>query len=421
MTENKLKSILESQTFSIILSLVIALLLWLYVTGTEGVTVEKEFSNVKVNFKGTEELSEAKGLLVMGSDANSVNLTVSGLRRDVAKLSEKNLSVTVDLTDVKSEGYYALLYSVDYPDGVTEDIFNSVRGYPETVAVTIDRLSSKKVDVKGSFTGSVADGYMAQDKLIFDPLTVKVSGPKALVEQVDCAWVSITREQVDSSLSYMTSFVLQDHAGNALENTGLTLDVDEVQVTLNVYLTKTVALKATVIPGGGALEENALVTVEPSGITLAGSAETLDAVNQIVIDTIKLSNVNGEYEATDVLIPIPNDTINLSGSTTANVRVEIQNLNTATFTIGQAAVVFTNAPEGFEPECITEKLPILLRGSAEDMEKVEFNYIRVVVDLTDFSAATGISEMAAKVSVDGFPNVGAVGEYKVFVRLNAKK
>lgn len=418
--ENKLKSILESQTFSIILSVVIALLLWLYVTGTEGVTVEQEFSGVKVNFKGTEELSEAKGLLVMGTDVNSVNLTLTGLRRDIAKLSEKNLSVTVDLTGVKSEGYYALLYSIDYPQGVAEENFSSVHGYPETVGVTIDRLSSKKVDVKGSFTGSVAEGYMAQDKLSFDPLTVKVSGPKGLVEQVDCAWVSITREQVDSSLSYMTSFVLQDAEGNALETNGLTLDVDEVQVSMNVFLTKTVALKATVIPGGGALEENAVVSVEPSSITLAGSAETLDAVNQIVVDTVKLANVNTEYEATDLLIPIPNETLNLSGVSSANVKVEIQNLSSASYTIGKDAVVFTNTPENYEAECITENLPILLRGSAEDMKKVASNYIRVVVDLSDFVASTGISEMAAKISVDGFPNVGAVGEYKVFVRLNAK-
>ncbi len=421
MTEKKFKSILESKPFSLILSLAIALLMWLYVTGTEGVTIEKEFRGVKVNYKGSEELSESSGLMVTGTDVSTVNLTLTGLRRDIAQLSEKNLSVTVDLAGVKSEGYYAMVYTINYPSGASEDNYSSVHGSPETVAVTIDRFASKKVDVRGSFTGSAADGYMVSDKLLFDPLMVKVSGPKALVDQVDCAWVSINRDNIDTTLSYMTSYTLQDAEGNTLEANGLTLELDEVQVTLNVYLTKTVALKAALVDGGGATEEkNAIVTVEPASITLAGSAETLDAVNQIVIDTVKLANVNPVYEAKDVLIPIPNDTVNLSGVSTANVKVEIQGLNTATFTVGKAAVVFTNVPEGFEATCITENLPILLRGTTEDIEKIATSNLRVVVDLTDFNAASGIGEMAAKISVDGFPNVGAVGDYKVFVNLKAR-
>ena len=420
MTEKKFKSILESKSVSLLLSLLIAVLLWLYVTGTEGVTTEKDFRGVKVIYKGTEELSESSGLMVTGADVSTVDLTFTGLRRDIAHLSEKNLSVTVDLSTVKSEGYYSMAYSINYPEGASEEDYSSVRCSPDTVAVTIDRLFSKKVDVRGAFTGSAADGYMVQDKLVFDPLVVKVSGPKALVEQVDCAWVTISRENVDSTLSYMTSFTLKDAEGNVLEANGLTLDMDEVQVTLNVYLTKTVALKASVVPGGGATEENAIVTVEPASISLAGSAETLDAINQIVIDTVKLSNVNPLYEAKDILIPIPNDTINLSGVSTASVSVEIEGLSTETFTLGKNAVAFTNVPEGFEPESITEHLPVLLRGSAEDMEKVVAGNVRLIVDLTEFSAASGISEMPVKVSVDGFPNVGAVGDYKIFVRLSAK-
>ncbi len=419
MTEKKFKSILESKTVSIVLSLLLALLLWLFVTGTEGVTTEKVFHDIKVTFKGTEELSEANGLLVTGTDVNTVDLTLTGLRRDIALLSDDDLSVTVDLTKVKSAGYYALVYTVNFPDGVKEENYSSVHGSPDTVAVTIDRVANKKVDVRGSFTGSAADGYMVQEKLIFDPLTVRVSGPKALVDQVDCAWVTINRDEVDASLSYMTSFTLLNAEGEPLEAAGLTLDVDEVRVTMNVLLTKTVALKAAVIPGGGAGEEDALVTVFPASITLAGSAETLDAVNQIVVDTVKLANVNPFYEAKDILIPIPNDTLNLSGITTAEVRVEIQNLQTTAFSVDKTAVVFTNAPEGFTAECITESLPILLRGSAEDMGKVALNNIRLIVDLAEAGAAAGIHNLSVKISLDGFPDVGAVGEYKAYIRLDA--
>ena len=420
MTENKSKSIWDNQYVLIVVSILGALLLWLYVTGTDGVETTREFRNVKVIFEGAEELQESSGLIVTGQDSNTVDLTLSGLRRTLGKLSEKELSVTVNLGNVTTTGHYTMLYTVNYPDKVNGEDITVVDSNPDTVYVTIDRLTSRKVEVKGSFTGTTAEGYMADETLIFDPLTVKISGPQTLVDSVDCAWVSISREGVDSTLSYMASYTLLDDEGNKIDTSALTLDTDEVSVTLNILMTKTVALKVALIPGGGALEENTLVTVEPKSITLAGSPETLDSVNQIVVDTIKLANVSSVYEAEGVLIPMPNDTVNLSGQPTANIHLEIQNLATTTFNVDNDAVVFTNVPEGWTAECITETIPVLVRSRPEDVETVSIGNIRIVADLTEYNGSSGIINIPVKVNVDGHTDAGAVGEYKIYIRLSNK-
>ena len=420
MTEKKKNSLWDNKLSLSLLSLLMALFLWLYVTGTDGVEVTREYRNVKVQFIGVEELQESSGLIVTDQDVNTVDLTLSGLRRTLGKISEKDLSVTVDLRSVTTTGHYTMLYQVAYPEDISGDDITVVGSEPNTVYITVDRLTSRKVEVKGSFSGTTAEGYMADDMLAFDPMTVKVSGPQSLVEQVDCAWVSITREGVDSTLSYMTSYTLLDAEGNAIDPAPLTLETEEVNVTLNVLMTKTVALTAARIPGGGATEENTVLTVEPKSITLAGSPETLDSVNQIVVDTIKLANVNSVYESEGLLIPIPNDTVNLSGVTMASVHLEIQNLATKTFNLDNDAVIFTNVPEGFDAECITEIVPVLVRSSGEDVESISEGNIRLVVDLTDCTASAGIINLPVKVNVDGHADAGAVGEYKVYVRLSAR-
>ena len=47
--------------------------------------------------------------------------------------------------------------------------------------------------------------------------------------------------------------------------------------------------------------------------------------------------------------------------------------------------------------------------------------MRLVADLSEVGANTGVFNVPVKVSIDGFPEAGAVGEYKVYVQVSAGK
>lgn len=415
---NRTKTITESKVFWFAVSLFASLILWLYVTNTEGIPTEKTFHDVKVLFNGEEELHESSGLIVTELDHTTIDLTLSGLRRDIGKINSSNLSVTVDLSTVRSEGHYTMLYKINFPEKVNEDDIALVDSSHSSVNITVDRYTSRKVEVKGSFTGSAAEGYRAEETPAFDPLVVKVSGPKTLVEAVDCAWVSITRENLDETISYNSTYTLLDAEGNPVDMSQLILETEEVNVTLTVLMTKTVALTASLLPGGGATDANCAVKVEPASIMLAGTAEELESINQIVVDTVNLANVNSLYESADIVIPIPNNTVNLSGISTASVRVEIQNLATSTLTVVKDDIVCTNVAEGYTAEVITESLPVLVRSSEEEIGSIVAKNVRVVADLAEVDGSAGILNVPVKISIDGFPAAGAVGEYKIFVHLS---
>ena len=415
----RFKTITDSKVFWFIVSLFASLILWLYVTNTEGIPTEKTFQDVKIQFIGEDELHESSGLIITEQDVTSVDVTLSGLRRDIGKLNSSSLSVTVDLSNVRSEGHYTLLHKVSFPDNVDEDAFTLVDSSRRSVNITVDRYISRKVEVKGSFSGSAAEGYRAEETPTFDPLVVKISGPKTLVESVDCAWVSITRENLNETISYNTTYTLLDAEGNPVDMSQLILDTEEVNVTLTVLMTKTVALAASLIPGGGATGDNCAVKVEPASIMLAGTAEELETINQIVVDTVNLAAVNSLYEASDLVIPIPNNTVNLSGVSTASVRVEIQNLATQTLTVPKEDIVCINAGDGYTAEVITEALPIVIRTTQEDIGSISARNLRVVADLSEVAGSAGVLNVPLKISVDGFPEAGAVGEYKVYVHVSA--
>lgn len=73
-----LKRITESRVFWMILSLLAASLLWMYVTTTEGVEVEKTLTGVKIEFLGADAMRASSDLIVTEQDRTTVNLTLSG-------------------------------------------------------------------------------------------------------------------------------------------------------------------------------------------------------------------------------------------------------------------------------------------------------------------------------------------------------
>ena len=74
-TGKKSSRILDRRGFWMAVSLLAAVILWLYVTTTEGVEREMMLSGVKIEFTGAESLRESSGLIVTEQDRTSVNLT----------------------------------------------------------------------------------------------------------------------------------------------------------------------------------------------------------------------------------------------------------------------------------------------------------------------------------------------------------
>ena len=142
-TEQKktLKRIVDSRGFLMIASLLAAVVLWLYVNSTEGVDADKVLSGVKIEFLGADTLRESSGLIITEQDRDSVNLTVKGTRRVLSKLSSTNVTATVDLSRVTTDGWNSVYYEISYPDGVSAEEVTVIRSSADIVNFYVDRLT----------------------------------------------------------------------------------------------------------------------------------------------------------------------------------------------------------------------------------------------------------------------------------------
>ncbi len=410
--------ILDSKGFWMVFSLLAAILLWTYVTSTEGVEVEKVFSNVKIVFSGAEALRESSGLIVTEQDISSVDLTLKATRRVITKLNSANITAAIDLSRVVTDGRYSVSYEINYPNTVSSDEVTVVRCSADVVNFYVDRQTRKTVPVEGEFLGSTEEGYLADDSLIFDPMVVTVSGPKTAVNAVDHAYIAITRMDVDKTLQFSTTYELRDAEGNPVDDADILLDTQEVTVTLNVLSTKLVPLDVTIVNGGGATrDENTKITIVPASVLLSGDAAAIDSVSKIVLGSIDLSDFASGYSATYTIVP-PDSTDNLSGVSEASVSVEIVGLSTEVFTLGHDNISCINVPEGYNAEIHTQALSVTVRGPAEQISQMNASNLRAVADLSDISVGvSGVINPYARIYIDGYPDVGVIGDYSIYVGL----
>ena len=402
-----LKRLTDSRVFWMILSLFAASLLWMYVTTTEGVEVQKTLTGVKIEFLGADAMRASSDLIVTEQDRTTVNLTLSGTRRVLSKLTNSNVTATVNLNNVTADGRYSVSYDIAFPAGVNANEVTVVHTSSDVVNFYVDKLARKTVEVKGAFTGNTAEGYLADESMVFDPLVVAISGPKTVISKVDHAFVAITREEVDRTLSYSTTYSLVDANNNPVEDSSIQRETEEVTVTLNVLSTKEVPLDVTIIDGGGATRDaNTRIEITPSSIMLG---------------TINLSTFATDFSATYTIIP-PNGTENMTGVTEATVTVSITGVATKSFSVNPDNIICINVPDGYDAENITQALNVTVRAPQEVLDRISEVNLRAVADLSNLGTnASGVFTPTVEIKIDGFPEAGCVGEYKIYITLKEKR
>lgn len=401
----------NSKIFWAILSLLASFLLWAYMTSTEEIPIDRTFK-VPVVFQGAEELRSSRGLIVTGADVDTVTIQVRGSRGNIGYLHGSDLMAEVDVSGILQAREMEANYTIVWPSSVDQSDVSIIGKSPETIQFSVVQESAKTVEVKGVFSGSLAEGYTA-DPIVVEPSTITLYGPESELQNVSNACVYINRDNVDTTLGPIKStYVLLDANGNEVPIQEITSDRSTVTVTLPVLMKKELPLTVNLREGAGATVDNCVVTVEPKSIEVAGDKMILESMNQIAIGTVDLTDFASSYENT-FTIPLNNALRNLTGTTEATVKITVRGLETKKITTSNISVT------GGKAELTTTQLEVTIRAPADVIEQITADNVRIVADLSDYEATTGVVAIPAEIYVDGYENAGAVGEYSVSVNLNS--
>jgi YbbR domain-containing protein len=406
----------DSRLLWAVLSLFLAVIIWVYYGSNFGTEQTTTFYGVEVVYSGETAMRDSLNLIISNEEATTVNVTLTGSRRDISRLTSSDLKAVVNLSNVTTAGYRTMGYTLSYPSSVNSAGITVKSQTPSTIGLQISKLATKVVEVRGRFDGTVQEGYAIDSAgMTFDPAYVTLIGPEEELDQVSCAYAVLDKDDVSSSFTATANFSLIDAEGETLSFEDVTMDAETVNVTVPINLTKEVALDVSLVEGGGATADNVIKTITPSSIILAGDAATLDSINTVYVATIDLSDYV-TFPSTEYSIVLPNNTENLSGITTATVDLSFTGLAVQPFVATN--ISYTNLADGYTAQIYEPTILVNIRAPESVLNLIEANNIRVVADLTDITTS---SKVPVTVYVDGYSEAGAVGDYAVYVQVKAEE
>ncbi len=392
------------------LAILIAVVLWIYVVSVVDPVSERTISDIMPTYVGSEELLNTANLIVGNKADNLVDVRIKGTRQALAAVDEANVKVEVDISKTREAGTYELAYKVILPSG---DV-SVVNRDPDRLTVKMDKIVTATVPIRVAFEGNVADGYMAGESTTV-PGSLSVLGLAEEINSISYAQVKIGKKDLNTSIHEQMEYAFYDANNKVLELTSIQTESETVEVSLPVYKTKTVPLTVELVEGGGAKEKNVTYEISPAEITIAGDEKTIDAMQSLTIGVVDLAKYSSDTKI-PLKLTMPEGIQNISGESGAEVSVKFNGLYLKS--IETSAIEIINIPSGYNIEPLTNSLAVLIRGSDEDIKRVLAKNVRVVVDLSGTALSSGQHTLTGSAAVDGIESVGAVGEYRVLVKVS---
>lgn len=282
------KRLVENDRFLKIISLVIALVVWIIIINVAAPVNEKTFFRIPVNVNYTDSVPERNGLMMLTTDDSLyVGITVSGQRSRLIGLKEDEITASLNFDNILSEGVHQVPISVSVKgSGVTVTDISPSRVFVIQFAEVLQR----DIPVELVYTGSYPDGYKEVSHRL-SPETIRISGPRDTVESIQTVRIELDPSGKESSYESTLPIRILDSKGEAVDRKYLTIDTTQVLANIELTYEKELPLTFRLVNGFGGNETYASATLSQTSVILRGNAKTIRGLSSIDLGEIHLENL----------------------------------------------------------------------------------------------------------------------------------
>lgn len=402
-----------------ILSLFLAIVLWLAIITAEDPVITRDFSDIKITEINGDKLTEGGKAYSYTSD-DTVSIRAEGRTSIVGRLTANDFEAVADLSKMSLTG--AVVVDVSCPKYPSVEI--TPIGSSNVVTVTMEDLSEKSLSVRVVTEGKVADNkYIGTGTAV--PNLVTVSGPASEVGKVKDAVAYVTANNtITSDINTTTSLVLLDSDGNEINSTTLKCSESDIRVQVPVYNTKTVPISFDVT--GEVADGYQLVSAvyEPKEITLAGTADALSEIDELVMTNYDLTDQTEDVEislpiASSLEEALPDGVVFVDSDQTLALVAKIEPIETRSFSIPLSNIQL----DGSESEY---KYELSIEDSNLKVLKIDARGLKSLISdtgITDFTASVDVAdyepgEYILPVTISGPEELEILGDYELTVTVS---
>ncbi len=390
-----------------VLSFVVAVALWAAIIFYVDPDTTIVIHDVPVNISTSSQ--EAVSLSIVSGKIETVDIEVKAPRSQVPSLSADSFTAEIDLSGETKSGTYEKAIEVSSGSEFVKIISVS----PASTTIVLDVTESK------TFTIEVDDGgyaapegyYIASPSLSSN--SVKITGPKAVVDNIDRAVVNVEIEEESVGIIVFKDCEINflDKDMNKVDIESAAADIDRVTVSVPIIRWKKVPMKLDFI-NAPSLTGNFYDLTYSIGdekyhklddIEIAATDGVFDDITEINIGAIDFSKIYTKSYTTEFTVEMPSGVTNISGITTVGVTIEFSSMTTDSITLMPDQIVVKSVPSGKTAEITSKSMRVTICGAFDSVRLAKEGGVRATVSLP--ATAAGIREYPVSIDFGELENV----------------
>ena len=410
-----------------ILSLIIAILIWLLVRNVDDPIIVRTFYEIPVTIENASYLAENLEIPLLVDGKDTVKVRIKGARSVVNKLEKEDITAVADMTQIISKDTTPIMVPVEVTCTGISDSDITVR--PRNIQVNIEKQKSVEKTIAVSTGDTQPDKDYEIGNLKANPEKVTISGPESIIDRIDkvVALVDVTGRK-ESNIEIKSQLKIYDKNLDELSAKQLEyLNIKEISDnTIRIQaqfwkVKQNVKIKAEYSGEPKHGYEVDSINLVPDTVSVAGTEEALKKLEQegntleILGKYIDVTDKTGDFEENIDLNELLPEDLKLVRDVNSSViaTVKILPYNSRDYEVSVTQIKADNKAEDLDLVFQDEQITIRAKAKEQDLDSLSTADIQVQIDLNGY----GEGEYEVPVTVTLPSGYELVEDIKVKVKL----
>ena len=352
-----------------IISLLSAIVLWMYVMAVVDPEDTKLYENIPITITNLNEIKDL-GLVVDPDDNLVTSVYIKGKLSDLQKISANNIDVYGTVSN-PIEGQNQLYLRASVNDKVTTE-FKS-----DTIVINLEKSIEEEKNITVNITGVYKDNV---DKVDLDKTKVVVSGPRSSVDSVKYvqATFDANKESVDTKSTELELKAL-DSEMNEVDH--VTLEFNKVTAKVSYFQQKQVKINPIFSSKESNLVQDQDFTIIPSEINIKGKSDVINNIDSINTKIINVDELGTNNKIVDLDIP---DGINADKDSVTIKLINKNKTKNSTFVYSGDDISLLNNEEDVSINDFEIPDDIIVKIQYDnDSDRISKNDLKLYLDLSE--------------------------------------
>lgn len=366
-----------------VISVFIAVLIWLLVANINDPVRTERFTDVPVKIINEKALTD-QGYAYEVKEGSEVTIIARGKSSILRSMSESDFQVVADFSKLSKVNAIPIDVSAKKYDDQLELSLGTVN----TMKISIDEIVSVSLPVEIVVKGDVADGY-AVGNMTGTPNLVRVTGPENLLSSAKEIRAEVNIDGISRDITSTAKPILYDEDGKIISSNQIQMDTDSIDVSIALWKTKTVPIRLNYTGKPASGYELVSFDYEPKEITVAAPDEILESLEYITLPSVPLEDQTEDYEKDVDLTQeniLPDDVVLADDTKDVKIRANIEKIVTQKLSFSSSDITVKGKGNYKVTFDSANEYVLSVDGTESRVKDISIDDFEPWIDLTDLES-----------------------------------